>query len=70
MKLRILLSIAVIYMASWASALSLRQRPFGVGAVPTDASAALIAYLRLFGSPFFGIAVLNWTAATLSDLLL
>jgi hypothetical protein len=35
---------------------------FGVGAVPTDASAALIAYLRLFGSPFLGIAVLNWMA--------
>jgi hypothetical protein len=35
---------------------------FGIGAVPTDASAALIAYLRLFGSPLLGIAVLNWTA--------
>lgn len=35
---------------------------FGVGAVPTDASAALVAYLRLFGSPFLGIAVLNWMA--------
>ena len=34
----------------------------GIDAVPTDASAALIAYLRLFGSPFLGIAVLNWTA--------
>ncbi|HEX6172806.1 MAG TPA: hypothetical protein VF089_02240 [Candidatus Binatia bacterium] len=32
---------------------------FGVGAVPPDASAALTAYLRLFGSPFLGIAVLN-----------
>jgi len=32
------------------------------GAVPTDASAALVAYLRLFGSPFLGIAVLNWMA--------
>jgi Transposase len=27
-----------------------------------DAFAVLIAYLRLFGSPFLGIAVLNWTA--------
>ncbi|HEX6439480.1 MAG TPA: hypothetical protein VF182_20360, partial [Candidatus Binatia bacterium] len=35
---------------------------FGVGAAATDASAALVAYLRLFGSPFLGIAVLNWMA--------
>jgi hypothetical protein len=35
---------------------------FGVDVVPIDASAALIAYLRLFGSPFLGIAVLNWMA--------
>ncbi len=37
-------------------------RALGAGAVPTDAAAALIAYLRLLGSPFLGIAVLNWTA--------
>ena len=56
----------------------------GIGAVPADAPAALIAYLRVFGSTFLGIAVLNWTArnaepstarnaiilATLSDLVL
>jgi hypothetical protein len=47
---------------SWVSALSLHPQAIGIGAVPTDASAALIAYLRLFGSPFLGIAVLNWTA--------
>jgi hypothetical protein len=35
---------------------------FGVGAVPTDASAALIAFLRLWGSPLLGIAVLDWMA--------
>ena len=34
----------------------------GIGAVPTDASPALIAYLRLFGSPLLGIAALNWAA--------
>jgi hypothetical protein len=34
----------------------------GVGAVPADAPAALITYLRVFGSTFLGIAVLNWKA--------
>ena len=31
-------------------------------AVPADASAALIAYLRIFGGPILGIALLNWMA--------
>jgi hypothetical protein len=35
---------------------------FGSGAVPADASPALIAYLRLFGAPLLGIAVLDWSA--------
>jgi hypothetical protein len=62
MKLRILLSIASMYMAFVGLGLIFAPQRFGVGAVPTDASAALIAYLRLFGSPFLGIAVLNWIA--------
>jgi hypothetical protein len=62
MKLRILLSTASIYMAFVGLGLIFAPHRFGVGAVPTDASAALIAYLRLFGSPFLGIAVLNWIA--------
>jgi hypothetical protein len=62
MKLRILLSIASIYMAFVGLGLIFAPQRFGAGAVPTDASAALIAYLRLFGSPFLGIAVLNWVA--------
>jgi hypothetical protein len=37
-------------------------RAFGAGAVPDDASAELIAFLRLWGSPILGIAVLNWMA--------
>ena len=32
----------------------------GIGAVPPDASPALVAYLRIFGGPCVGIAVLNW----------
>ena len=62
MTLTILLSIASIYMAFVGLGLIFAPQRFGVGAVPTDASAALIAYLRLFGSPFLGIAVLNWMA--------
>jgi hypothetical protein len=62
MKLSILLSIAAIYMALAGLGFIFAPRAIGIGAVPTDASAALIAYLRLFGSPFLGIAVLDWTA--------
>jgi hypothetical protein len=62
MKLRILLSIAAIYMALVGLGLIFLPQAFGVGAVPTDASAALITYLRLWGSPLLGIAVLNWMA--------
>jgi hypothetical protein len=62
MKLRILLGIAAIYMAFVGLGLIFAPQRFGVDAVPSEASAALIAYLRLFGSPFLGIAVLNWIA--------
>jgi len=34
----------------------------GIGAVPVEASASLIAYLRVFGSTFIAIGVLNWVA--------
>ena len=62
MTFRILLSIASIYMAFVGLGLIFAPERFGVGAVPADPSDALIAYLRLFGSPFLGIAVLNWMA--------
>lgn len=62
MNLSILLRIAAIYMALAGLSFIFAPQAIGIGAVPTDASAALIAYLRLFGSPFLGIAVLNWTA--------
>ena len=60
MKLSVLLSIAAIYMALVGLGLIFAPQAFGVGAVPADASPALIAYLRLWGSPLLGIAVLNW----------
>ena len=62
MELRILLSIAAIYMALVGLGFIFAPQAIGIGAVPTAASAALIAYLRLFGSPFVGIAVMNSTA--------
>jgi hypothetical protein len=62
MALSILLSIAAAYMALVGLGFIFAPQAIGIGAVPTDASAALIAYLRLFGSPLLGIAVLNWTA--------
>jgi hypothetical protein len=62
MALRILLSIAAVYMALVGLGFIFAPQAIGIGAVPADASDALIAYLRLFGSPFLGIAVLNWMA--------
>jgi hypothetical protein len=62
MILKSLLSIAALYMALVGLGFIFAPQAIGIGAVPTDASAALIAYVRLFGSPFLGIAVLNWTA--------
>jgi hypothetical protein len=62
MKLNILLRVAAIYMTLVGLGFIFAPQAIGIGAVPVDASAALIAYLRLFGSPFLGIAVLNWRA--------
>jgi hypothetical protein len=62
MKLKILLTIAAIYMGLVGLGVIFAPKAFGVGAVPADASDALIAHLRLWGSPLLGIAVLNWMA--------
>jgi hypothetical protein len=61
-KLSVVLRIAAIYMALVGLGLIFAPRAFGVGAVPTDASASLIAFLRLWGTPLLGIAVLDWMA--------
>jgi hypothetical protein len=61
-KLSTLLGIAAVYMALVGVGLILAPRAFGVGAVPIDASPALIAFLRLWGGPLLGIAVLDWMA--------
>lgn len=62
MKLNVLFSITAVYMALLGLGFIFVPQAIGVGAVPADAPAALIAYLRVFGSTFLGIAVLNWTA--------
>jgi hypothetical protein len=62
MKLNVLLSITAAYMALLGLGFIFAPRAIGIGAVPADAPAALIAYLRVFGTTFLGIAVLNWTA--------
>ena len=60
MKPKILLTLASIYLGLLGLGLLLFPRQVGIEAVPADASPALIAYVRLFGGPCLGIAVLNW----------
>jgi hypothetical protein len=62
MKLKLVLTVSSIYLLGAGFAFMFAPRQVGVGAVPTDASPALIAYLRLFGGPLVGIGVLNWMA--------
>ncbi len=65
MKLRAVLTIAAIYLGVLGIGFMLFPRQAGVHAVPVDASPALVAYLRIFGGPMVGIAVLNWLARNL-----
>jgi hypothetical protein len=65
MKLKAVLTMPAIYVAVLGIGFMLVPREIGVEAVPADASPALIAYLRIFGGPFLGIAVLNWLAREL-----
>ena len=62
MKLKTLLTISAIYMAVLGIGFMFAPRQIGIDAVPADPPPALVAYLRLFGGPFLGIAVLNWMA--------
>ena len=60
MKLRGLFIISAIYMVLLGLGFIFVPRLIGIDAVPVDATPALIAYLRVFGSTFVAIGVLNW----------
>ena len=62
MKLERVLTISAIYLGVLGLGFMFAPREIGIGAVPADASPALVSYLRIFGGPFIGIAVLNWLA--------
>jgi hypothetical protein len=62
MKLKLVLTIAAVYLGLLGLGFMFAPREIGVGAVPPDASPALVAYLRIFGGPCLGVAVLNWLA--------
>jgi hypothetical protein len=62
MKLKTVLTVSAMYLAVLGVGFMLVPREIGIDAVPEDASPALIAYLRIFGGPCLGIAVLNWLA--------
>ena len=62
MKLKPVLVASAIYLGLVGLGVLFVPRYFGVGAVPPDASPALIAFLRIFSGPCLGIAVLNWLA--------
>ncbi len=62
MKLKPVLLAAAIYLGLVGLGVLFVPQYFGVGAVPADASPALIAFLRIFSGPCLGIAVLNWLA--------
>ncbi|HMI01056.1 MAG TPA: hypothetical protein VK541_01165 [Pedobacter sp.] len=61
MKLKILFIMASVYLAVAGLGFILIPEVFGVGAVPSNPSPELITYLRVFGSPLLGIAILDWT---------
>jgi hypothetical protein len=62
MKLKAVLTASAIYLGVLGLGFMLLPQQIGIDAVPADASPALIAYLRVFGGPCLGIAVLNWMA--------
>ena len=60
MNLKTLLTIASVYMGLVGLGLIILPQAFGRGAIPADASPALVSFLRLWGSPLLGIALLDW----------
>jgi len=62
MKLKTLFILASAYLTLAGLGFIFIPQLFGKGAVPASPSPALLEYLRVFGSPLLGIAVLDWTA--------
>jgi hypothetical protein len=62
MKLKAVLITAAIYLGVLGLGFMLAPRQIGIDAVPADPSPTLVAYLRVFGGPFLGLALLNWMA--------
>ena len=62
MTLKVVLAASAIYLGLIGIGVLFAPQLFGIGAVPADASPALIAFLRVFAGPCLGIAVLNWRA--------
>lgn len=60
MRIKILFVLASVYLTIAGLGFILIPQVFGVGAVPENPSPELITYLRVFGSPLLGIAVLDW----------
>ena len=65
MGLKAVLTIAAIYQAIIGLGMMFVPRQFGIDAVPDNATPALIEFLRIFGGPMVGIALLNWLARNL-----
>ncbi len=65
MKLKTVLTLAAIYLGIVGLGVMFAPRQFGIDAVPSDASSELIAFLRILGGPFLGIAAMNWVARNL-----
>ena len=62
MSLKAMLTVSAVYLAVLGLGFMFVPREIGIGAVPADATPELVAYLRIFGGPCLGIAVLNWLA--------
>lgn len=65
MKSKIVFTVAAIYLGVLGIGFMAIPTQIGIDAVPEDPSPALVAYLRIFGGPVLGIAVLNWLARRL-----
>ncbi|HTX17464.1 MAG TPA: hypothetical protein VMG34_02295 [Bacteroidota bacterium] len=62
MRVRVVLVCASIYMAVLGLGFIFAPQIIGIDAVPVDASPALLAFLRIPGSAFIAISVMDFIA--------